>query len=179
MIPLILNSNLKLRSLVGFIQYPLTNETIQFRNIRGFELNMGANFTYDSTSLTNTQLREFQFYETKFDFYLNDHMINIEKCNESQFVTLFSVSNVFNQFVPRLSLMESIEYPTKICPFVFKNIRIDSLEIHQFAFNIDSTNYSNLVDLNAKIYNFELKQVLNLNLNNEILNLLYYFWSVI
>ena len=167
---LILNSDLDLNYL-GSVTYSKASyiaKTFRLRGLNGFELSDRKRININL--IHSVAHPDIYFEESRFDFYYeSEKILNLDskKCNESKLVTIFNSSNYFSEFSD-LNLAEKMQYPKRVCPFLFKNINLPRLYLYVSLFEIDSTNYSNLNTLNSSVYSMELSSVLNLNLNRKV-----------
>ena len=134
---------------------------IHLTNSNGFELSQQSKFKL------NIPKREwaFRFLDSRLEFYLENDLVQIEKCNESK-LWLNRTENYFTQFVN--IQYKNIKSSQSVCPFVFQQAQLNSLTMSGDVFRFDSTNYSNLNRLNSTIKQFFIIYTLNLNLNSQI-----------
>ncbi len=135
---------------------------IMFRNLAGFDV-LSANNLFSDFPIIRTV-----FYDTKFDLYANKTRLHHSNCNESIFKRLFATQNYFDTFKYALSLVDRVEFPSKVCPFMFKNINIRDFYPNT-ALLFDTNNYSDLADLNSQILSVNIKSAMNIKLTREFL----------
>ena len=145
---------------------------VRLRNLRGFELSEVKRFKFKYFTLW------FTFVESKFQFFNDGKLILTKKgeCEQSQLkILLNDGSNFFNQFIFTRNINDSglkfsylMEYPSYICPHLFKNFKADYLYFNGNLLQFDPTEYKEL-SLNSTILRLKLKNINGINLNSRIL----------
>ena len=148
---------------------------ITFRYIKGFDSG-----TFQKVDLIKVRFNLFQidFYYSNFDFYLNRSLIrscgNIDPDNVPKYV-FYSISNLVDLVIRFIDC----EYKTKICPLLFLNMYIYSIEFNGIQNTFYKTNFPRFLPIsnssfyksyNFSIFSLHLVNMQNIELNSAILN---------
>jgi hypothetical protein len=139
--------------------------SILFNNIKGFNLYSNP---FKDIQLIYSDYIWLRFIDTKFDFYLENSLVNKKLCNQSKHSwDLLSSIKIFE--LQRVTL-----FATEICPFVFKNSVLIFFLINRISSSLVEKNILTfqdvfVSDLNSSIYQLELN-FYHADLNEKILN---------
>jgi hypothetical protein len=126
---------------------PSILKSLTFKNIKGFEIDSLINDsqTYSKILGLSLFIHEYQFRNSRFEFYSDKKKIEIDKdCEKSPLIGLNRHKNVLSLF-NKLFLKDSVVYPaTNICPFVFKNVHLVQIQTFTRHLTFDTMNYSGL-----------------------------------
>lgn len=134
------------------------------------------NSSYVPLEMIFRQMDIFKFGRLNFNFYLDGRLLNLDKnsptgirCNESVLVDMLGTkTSIFN--LNPLNIVFSDVRSSNVCPFVFQHFTIQSLWLEGSEFNFDTTDYSNLNDLNVSINICEVHDAYKLTLDESSLH---------
>ena len=166
---LILDNRFDMENMMSYFLYFKWNVVIEFVNLRGVEINLNSSLMENNPSVSIVYC-----ISCKLNFYTNGKLI--KSCRD----ILASNSTVTSIFQIKLNDMKTFgiynsDFPTDLCPLVFKNANIESLYLlgltetfykkSTLKFSIDV-----FYNLNSTIYQIVLEKVENINLDLTILN---------
>ena len=173
---LILDKSFDLSNVIIYLYYFYRYFFIRFISLGGIDINLSEN----STFIENTpNVAAVYCVDCTMNFYRNGRLI--KSCGDM----LESNSSALSIFQIALSSNHSnfglyyCEYPTKICPLVFRNFYVLSFILLGL---VDSFYKKNTLtfhsqdddddddDLNSRIYTVEMEKVENIDLNTNLLN---------
>lgn len=161
---IILDNSLNLTGLKLHSQEKLF--VILLDNFKGIDLNMNSFRNLKINNYLQTEIW-WSFSETYFEFYLNNSLIDSNKCNsELPINKFFSFVNVMDLKLTSKSLY--------ICPFSFRNVYLKLFIIFRISFSILEANQlsflnTNVSFLNSSIYQLQLS-VYHQHLDENFLN---------
>lgn len=139
------------------------NIFLKFYNIKGFYINKTQIYFDDNLPAAKLSI---EYYKTDFIFYLsNKKLIDENECNKLISENLTNLTNdkntVFaNREIETLTFFDEIGYlKNKICPYVFRNMKINTLmfmiEMKDDFFEKNSLKFMSVKTSNKSIYNLE------------------------
>jgi hypothetical protein len=102
-----------------------------FKNVRGFN-EKSKDLTGekdDILSQTYGLIRSFKFSNVVFDFYQQGKLVTSDECTRANFK---SKTNFFG-LLKILILLGNVYYNNKICPYVFMNTKLESLDLFEIS----------------------------------------------
>ncbi len=146
---------------------------IRFSNLRGIDLDT-SNF-HDNNFLTAQEYHNvlLSFEGINFDFYLNETIVSEKLCTRDSLPGKLFMS-LLNTMNGAIDLSTETKFASKICPFVFKNFFVHSINIKELSssfidMNLLSFQNISAYDLNSRIIWLKLGMY-NCDLNENILN---------
>ena len=155
--------------------------SVQFFSLKGIDIKAKPLY---SMNLYNTMVYMHIFWlidSSDFNFYMNStHLIDKDMCRLEYFSTLGQ--ETFMTQVYNLFLRDSIRFPTRVCPLVFRNAnlkvfdigRLSSSSLNKKVLNFLQPLGNNITltvdDINSNIFQLIVK-VYHMDLDTELLNI--------
>jgi hypothetical protein len=144
--------------------------TIEFNNLNGIQINKLPNITLDRANIEGSQ---FIIDNSSLFFYYDDKLINYSLCNSNDFKQDYKLKPIY---ISLLKFGTQITYPdgdypnNGICPFVFNNAYINTLEVSS-EFDVSYINFYDIAyeDLNCTIKQLRLN-IFHIYLSKYLLN---------
>lgn len=167
---LIINDSLRLNGLK-------VKKQVILHNVKGFLVNDNpfARIEYEPVLENEPSGRgsiELALFDSTFEFYETNTDILDSRCTRNDLLTTNLFDNTVLKKFTKLSFNGNMIYSKNLCPFVFKNAKIDLV----LAYFMNSTNrldfktITNVVDIGAKISSFYLFNTDLDQLNEHLLN---------
>jgi hypothetical protein len=135
-------------------------QLVQFQNLKGFNQNLlklKVN-KFDRNAIPH------ELININFDFYQNETLVTQDTCVQRNFDTKMK------SFFGSITIMElsNVNYNTKVCPFVFMNTNLKSLDFSQITNSLIFMNRLEFLNINlnqSKDYDIQTKSLTNLKLS--------------
>lgn len=162
---IIMDNNFKLNEFIQFlVNNSITLQNLAFNYISGFEMNFNSNRTLDT---------DISFRFSNLDFYINRTLIT--DCYPD--ILDYGRASLF--ISNSLAFFDNNKFKNKICEFVFKNARINSLSfsylsdtyLYRNYLKFYDTNITKRSDLNCIITSLTLTGLGKVKITHDLLNI--------
>jgi len=128
---ILFDNDLDMRVLLNIFNSSHIQDFLWFKNIKGFNENSREITAEKDAILSQTYnfVRAFQFSNIIFDFYRRGVLLKTDDCKRENFDSK-------TQFFGRLKVMTligNVFYNNKICPYVFMNTKLESLDLFEIS----------------------------------------------